>query len=252
MKDMTPLFETSHSERTRALLRAGRADRPPAGFSERLLVGLGVGVAVSGVSMTAAAGTVSAAASGAASTGSGAAGLALATAKWVAVGVLGGGILAGGADLALSPKRVAPVSSSAVQQRQEPKSPSATTLAPPASGSAQPPSAPDAELEASEARAVTSGVAESAERGRLAREVQAIDRARRALAAGNAGRALLELDALERGAMSGVLDREAWILRIEALHMSGQKGRARQLAVRYRETFPNDAHAARLRAVEEE
>jgi hypothetical protein len=250
MKDMTPLFEASQSERTRALLRAGRAEVPPAGFSDRLLVSLGIGVAVSGVSVTAAAGTVTAA-SGAASTGSGVAGLALVTAKWVAVGVIGGGILAGGADLALSPKRAPSVSAPVVQQRPEPKPPSATTLAAPG-GSVQAPNAPEVEVAGSRPSTATSGVAEPAERGRLAREVRAIDRARQALASGNAARALVELDALERGAMSGVLDREAWILRIEALNMSGQKGRAKQLAARYRETFPNDAHAARLRAVEEE
>jgi hypothetical protein len=245
MKDMTPLFETSHSAHTRALLRAGRGDVPPAGFSDRLLVGLGVGVAVSGVSVTAAAGTVSAAALGAASTGSGVASLGLATAKWVAVGVIGGGILAGGADLALSPKRPAPAEPSAVDARREAKQPSpALVPAPPVVASAQPAS----EAEASEAPAV----APSASERRLAREVQLIDRARRALASGDAARALAELDELERRATSGVLDREAWILRIEALHLVGQKARARGLAERYREAYPNDAHDARLRALLEE
>ena len=179
--------------------------------------------------------------------GSGATGLGLVAAKWVAVGVIGGGILASGADLALTPKRAAPAEPGAVEPQREAKSPSpAATPAPPAVASAQPAGAPILEAEAGEGPVIAS------ERGRLARDVQLIDRARRALAAGEAARALAELDELERRATSAVLDREAWILRIEALHLSGQVGRARQLAVRYREAFPNDAHAARLRVLEEE
>jgi hypothetical protein len=260
MKDLIPLLEGSASERTRALLAAGRGDVPPEGFANRLLVGLGLGVAASGVSVTAAAGTagvvasVGTTAAGSAATSGVAASLSVVGAKWVVVGVIGGGLLAGGADLALSSRFVpAPVTSAPGPERAA-VLPSVAAQPGPAPLRIVPAELPAVAAQPEPGKLGTGGpvATPSGQTGQLGREVQVIDRARQALASGNALQALRELDAFERMASSGVLDREAQVLRIEALHRSGQKARARQLSEQYRGAFPNDAHAARLRSLEEE
>src|SRR4051812_25957489 len=109
MNELEPLLDFSASARTRALLQAGRREAPPSDFSERLLVGLGVAGAATSVTVAASASAWSSAVSGAASMSSGTASAILAVSKWVAVGALGGGILAGGVDLALAPQPALPV-----------------------------------------------------------------------------------------------------------------------------------------------
>ena len=83
--------------------------------------------------------------------------------------------------------------------------------------------------------------------GPLTIELERIDGARAALASGAAERALTELSEYERIRSTGTLDREAWILRIDALLALGKRGEARELARGYLERFPKDAHATRLR-----
>lgn len=89
--------------------------------------------------------------------------------------------------------------------------------------------------------------ATSESRGALAAEIAWIDAARRALAAGDAAGALSQLDAYERTRSLGVLDREAALLRIDALQRQGELARARAVAARYLNTFPEDPRAPRLR-----
>jgi hypothetical protein len=84
-------------------------------------------------------------------------------------------------------------------------------------------------------------------RGALAAEIAWIDSARRALASGDVNRSLAELDTFERARTLGVLDREAGLLRIDALRKKGDVAGARRVAERYLEAFPGDAHAPRLR-----
>lgn len=93
MTSPRPLIDTSDNQLTRSLLQAGREDVAAVEFGQRLLLGLGVAGAVTSVSVAAAAGSVGAAVHGVAASGSGATSLALVAAKWVAVGVLGGGFL---------------------------------------------------------------------------------------------------------------------------------------------------------------
>jgi hypothetical protein len=83
--------------------------------------------------------------------------------------------------------------------------------------------------------------------GSLARDVARIDSARSALAANDATRALGELDAYERSPRAGVLDREALLLRIDALARQGATDEMRVLALQYLQRFPDDAHAPRVR-----
>lgn len=85
--------------------------------------------------------------------------------------------------------------------------------------------------------------------GILAREVRQIDSARQALASRNADGALAALDDYERSRVIGVLDREALLLKIEALTQKQDLDRAKVLARQYVERFPTDTHALRLRAL---
>lgn len=85
--------------------------------------------------------------------------------------------------------------------------------------------------------------------GVLAREVRQIDSARQALESKNADGALAALDGYERSRVVGVLDREALLLKIEALTQKQELDQAKALARQYVERFPTDTHVPRLRAL---
>jgi hypothetical protein len=87
--------------------------------------------------------------------------------------------------------------------------------------------------------------------GALAHEVELIDLARAAVAAGAGERALVELARYDRERETGVLDREAWLTRIDAVLLLGQGARAGELARGYLQRFPKDAHETRLREIVE-
>jgi outer membrane protein assembly factor BamD (BamD/ComL family) len=82
---------------------------------------------------------------------------------------------------------------------------------------------------------------------RLAQEVAALDSARTALKAGDAGQALTLLEAHARDFPLGRLGPEATLLRIEALLGSGDRVRAEQLARGFLATNPSSSHAAKVR-----
>jgi hypothetical protein len=86
--------------------------------------------------------------------------------------------------------------------------------------------------------------------GQLGREVAMIDRARRALAGHHYAQVLAVLDEYGRASTTGSLDREARVLRIEALRRSGDIEGAERLAAQYLSEFPDDAHGTRLRALD--
>ena len=85
--------------------------------------------------------------------------------------------------------------------------------------------------------------------GALGREVRQIDSARQALESRDADGALAALDSYERSRVVGVLDREALLLKIEALTQKQDLEQAKTLARQYLQRFPTDAHAPRLRAL---
>jgi hypothetical protein len=252
MTDIERLLDDSPSPRTRALLHAGCSDMPPAHFSKQLLASIGAAAAVGAATGGAAAASAKMGGiiSGAASSGVAAPSLALIAAKWVAVGVFGGGILAAGAEAAFVPqavpslaprgtksspeKAVAPDANIVPQRAVAPVEPVVSSL-PPASATAPQSVAP----------AVAS---ETTRSGKLGDEVAIIDRVRRALASGNTSLALSELDRFARSSTTGVFDREARVLRIQALRDAGDVVGARKLADQYLLDFPDDAHAVRLRA----
>jgi hypothetical protein len=93
------------------------------------------------------------------------------------------------------------------------------------------------------------GQSASAESGALARETELIDQARKALGENDPARAAALLDKYNASTRIGVLDREALLLRIEAAVQRGAFEHARTLANRFRNTYPRDAHLARLDAL---
>jgi hypothetical protein len=118
----------------------------------------------------------------------------------------------------------------------------------PAAGRVQP-AAPAAE--AIEDSVVDSPVAmprDAAARASLTRELAAIDRARLALAGGDARRALGELDLHGRVFPRGRLALEAEVLRIDALAKVGRRAEARQRAEAFLRLHPNSVLATRVRA----
>ena len=78
-------------------------------------------------------------------------------------------------------------------------------------------------------------------------EIRRLDRARAALARGSSEAALAELAAYENERKTAVLEREAAVLRIDALLARGDRNGAQSLAQRYVAAHPDDPHARRLR-----
>jgi hypothetical protein len=86
----------------------------------------------------------------------------------------------------------------------------------------------------------------------LTLEVAAIDAARAALTAGNAALALQRLDDYAALPRTGTLEREAQLLRIDALSLAGRTTSARALLQSYAARFPQDPRLNRLRSLLEE
>jgi hypothetical protein len=259
--EFRPLLESSANPRTRELLRAGLAERPSARAVERTAAALGAGVALTTSTASAAVfgGTAASAAGGSSAVG------ALALAKWLAVGALSGTVVAGGAALvqhsfdesesaahatpaaareaAGDARRVSGAGTAPERKTDQPFGAASGTapgeddeLVPQRSPNPLPPSTVPS----------SAGSGALVADGPLTLELAHIDRARAALARGEAERALGELSAYRAIRTTGTLDREAWILRIDALLLLGKRDEARELARSYLERFPRDAHATRL------
>jgi hypothetical protein len=82
----------------------------------------------------------------------------------------------------------------------------------------------------------------------LSQELFALDRAREALADGNAPRALTLLDGYGKTHPRGRLELEAEVLRIDALAQDGRDGLARHRAMAFLRRHPNSLLAPRVRA----
>ncbi|APR76021.1 Hypothetical protein A7982_01368 [Minicystis rosea] len=83
----------------------------------------------------------------------------------------------------------------------------------------------------------------------LADEVAALDKARHALAGGDASGALAALDSYARAFPRGVLREAASVLRVEALVRGGQRAAAADLARRMLRAHPKSPYAVKLRSL---
>lgn len=241
------LVESSPHALARDLLDSGVEDAPPAGSAPRVAARLGLAAGVTSVGIPALA-----AASGA--TGSSHV-AALGVMKWLGVGMLAGTVASGGAALVYrgasssktsSTAAIAPPVTHAPRTAPELTAPRVEAPAPTftlAAPSSAPPEPSAARARQASESVVTLPDAESA----LAYEVARIDQARVSLRGGNALAALGALDRYDAERQTRVLDREAAVLRIEALRLAGRRSEAREHAKRYLDRYPVDAHAAGLR-----
>lgn len=241
------LLQSCQHAEARELLRAGMAEAPRPSAKRAAALALGIGA---GISVTSAAGAATGLATASASAVA-APSVALLVGKWIAVGTVAGLALAGGASALSSP---------AAAPREQAAAP--ITVAPPAAAPAEQPRAPvqndttsavvaadTPEPSPASRSAKPAPVAAPSPEGRLAREVAQIDAARQAVAAGNASAALSHLDQYSAPDRTTTLDREAQLLRIDALLLSGRKAEALRLAQGYLALHPGDPHSTRLRAL---
>jgi hypothetical protein len=261
------LLESSRNPRSRELLRAGLRERPRSSALRSTALAVGVSSSVVAASTTA-----TAAASGV--TTLAAPNLAMVAAKWLAIGTLGGLGLAGTATIATefatsrepapsrAPQKLAapPTTNHSATAESPNVAIAPTTWRADSSRDRDSPVAPvpppKSPASRKESRAPVSPVAPSAPASAslpaaqsLSREIALIDGARRSLGSGDAGGSLRQLDEYAALPRTGTLDREAQLLRIDALTQSGQRAAALALAERYLASFPNDPHAARLRTL---
>jgi hypothetical protein len=265
------LLDSSRNPRSRELLRAHLEDRPSPTARRAAALALGIGASVT---VTASASATGAAASATASALA-APSLGLIAAKWIAIGTLGGVALAGGASAistsgqpAITEARsgvVLPAVEPAVAPEPAPSFTARGAHEPPSEAQRvvalpEPRTPSDSAVKVS-SRAVSSSRIATAvapalpasatlpEARGLAQEVAEIDAARRALAGGDATLALRHLDAYSALARTGTLDREAQLLRIDAFLLGPDRARGAALAEQYLARYPQDPHAARLRAL---
>jgi len=249
MKDPVRLLDGGASELERALLHAGAAEEPPAGGASGVLVALGLTAGLTASAGASASESMRASAQlGAPALGYGA--------KW-AVLAGGGMVLA-----ALSWAGYAALSGAAPSERLTPSptptpslipsptpSPSLTPRPIPTPSLVPGPSAGPSPVRAPSAGEARDSAAPQAEARSIAGEIAALDRARRALASGDAGAALGGLDRYRADFPRGVLQQEASVLRIEALWRAGQRARARELTRAFERAHPGSPHLERIRTL---
>ncbi len=242
-----------------SLLRSARDDRPSPAARRRTLAALGLGASVLGASATATA-AASPAVKAAASLG---------LLKWIGVGIAGGVLVVGAAEVvhSVSSPPSTTITSAAIDDHARassatPRGPARGLGAVPVDTSKElvspvieaPPlvaapaaaaSSIAAATDAPRARSLSPSPASSA----LADEIAALDGAREALASGDSSRALRALDARDRAFPRGALGPEATVLRIEALALRGDRAAATRLAEAFLAASPRSPHASAIRTL---
>lgn len=252
MTEPPRLLESAANPAARTLLESGLRDAPLPGSARRAALGLGLSATALSALSTGAAGAASGAATALKSTA------LLAVCQWLAIGAVSGLAVAGGATWLASPAPRAVSSALPITRASAASwraSPSAAALndartqskpeldRPPTSPRSRPPFSAPAVASAAE------HAAPGATERELGREVALIDRARNALSAANVQRALEALDEYEVMNHTGTLNREARVLRIEALAARGERGAAAELARVFLVEYPADPHAGTLQAL---
>ena len=277
-EDPVRLVDEGGSELMHSLLSAVREEQPKHAAMQRTLTVLGVGTALTVVASSSSALTAGSAAgsfSGAVSLGSakGVAAPALMVIKWLSAGLLTGLVATSAVYVVTQPTVVnSPAGSAtsvlakqvALQSRRQPRvlasasnaenapdipaqvelpasAPEVRSAPAPAAGAAEP-----SELSLS-ARVPPSSSADHD--AQLAAELALLDRARQALAAGNAASAMRSLNDYDARFEHPNLLPEALYLRLEAFTLKGDRYETENVARRMLQAFPAGPHAARARAV---
>lgn len=228
MNDPRRLLDEDSTSFESKLLRAGKKDAPAPHNRRRIAAALGVGSVF-------AASTV---ATGASATGKSWLGLATGSVLRIAATVTAGALAVYGGARVLAPDTEEPA----------PKPP--VTVSRPAPAPARPPAevAPPAPAPApvESAEPVVRRAAPASTADTLSEELAVLDRARRALARGEPGAALAQLDDHARRFPKRHLSSEATVLRIEALVKSGDTAQAARLGKDFLARQPNSPYEKRV------
>jgi hypothetical protein len=267
-EDPVRFLDEDKSELMRSLLSAAREEQPMHAAVARTLTVLGVGTALATVA-------TSSAAAGVAS-GAGAQGLAAAASvssangvlgtsllvvvKWLGAGVVMGLVATSAVYVVTQPNLPASEPPSPKIALGKPVSPERTARADHATSVSAPevteepaaaksPAPSNAALSATAAPSVSGVPAEVDPDAQLAAETALLDRARQALASGNASSAVRTLNDYDARFAHPNLLPEALYLRLEALTLQGDQPETQATARRLLRAFPGGPHAARARAV---
>jgi len=259
MNDPRRLIDEGATEFEARLLAAGRRDAISERSRGRVLAGLGLSAALGATAASSSAGAV-------------AAGLVTGV-KWMGICALGGlGIWGGAQLLERNPEgrsgaaTVSQRSSSSQKNASQSKlgaiaaaqvSASAAPVSPPPSrASAAPVSPPPSPARSSagrlahrDARPVSSEPSQPRVRDSLREELAMLDEARKALADGDASRALRLLDDYGRVYPARRLGAEATVMRIEALRARGDHAQAASIGERFLAQHPDGPYATRVRSL---
>lgn len=210
------------------LLAAARSETASESSRARTLAALGLGAALGGAAPAAVAGK---------------SWLLSTPARWLSMlGVVGVGAAIAWSAARPSPKTAAPAA------------PPVASV--PAMAATAPPSATPASIAVGDLPRVATAPAagppalgSASAAGGLSRELEALDRARRAVARGDAPGALRELDAYRREFPKGELAPEETVLRVRTLLAMGDRESARVLADEFEAAHPSSPYAARVHAL---
>jgi outer membrane lipoprotein YfiO len=270
MKTFSRLRDQEGSEVERLLLGSAEGDAPLPAARVKVLAALGVAGTAAGAAGTAhAASAVVVGSAGGKAVGSA---TTITLAKWVLAGAVAGAATTGGLVVATTPGVFGGRTDAPIEAQAHAVSPSRST--PPVKGAAERLTAPPvpadtaasshAATEASAPRARASVNDEPpaslapapqgtafpvANADTVAEEVAALDRARGALASGDARGALARLDAYANRYPTGTLAPEAAVLRVRALVHLGRTRDARAAVDAFVRAHPGSPQASRLRAL---
>ena len=234
MSEPRRLLEGGGSDLERSLLRSARGDAPPPESRRKTLLALGLAGGVGGAGGD----------DGHLDRRRGAQGLGRAgrgrVIKWIGIGVLTGVAVIGAATMVApraSPPRAAPSAALVPNPIPTAPAPASRPSPPPPERDPAPAPAPSEEPAPAPKPAAGAPAAPPAATS-LTYEVAALDRAREALAAGDAAGALRALDDHDRRFPGGMLGPEATVLRIEALALRGDRASAVRLGKAFLEGAP--------------
>jgi hypothetical protein len=164
--------------------------------------------------------------------------------QWLAIGALGGGLLAAAW---LVNRQAAGIVPSLVSV---PSTSRVVLAPPPAPATSEAPLAPSAAPAAAPSSARPRSLSPPGARGStLAAEVMALDAVRTAIAIGAPAEALRLVDEYRRKFPQGQLATEAEVLAIEAFAQQGNEREVKRLAARFLGLHPQDPQAARVRSL---
>jgi TolA-binding protein len=242
MNDLKLFIDEGADDLERTLLLSAKDDEVPDGAPERALTAIGVAAPLIAHGASGAAGGAAAAAGGAAIKGASAAGLVVV--KWLGIGLLAGAVT-GGALVAVSSRHAAADRSPAThvaftfQKQSAPAQPAPLVPPPPETAESAAPAVEQAAPSASTQNAAPD----------VSQELALLDRARKALGAGDAHGALAALAEHARRFPHGELGLEAELLHVEALLASGDGEQAASRARAFLTAHPDSPYTARVRTL---